>query len=261
MNAAASIDPVALLAPYRANLWLPRYRAGRQGKWSLEIITALTSRGYWGEVHGISGIPILKGPVADGEVAWMSIVPMEMESQEIGIAEAHGHTVVLGLGMGWCAANVALRPSVTRVTVVERDPDVIALMEDMGILTQLPADIAAKITIVQADAFDWTPDAHVDTLQADIWAWIVEPNKWDDVRALHARIRPDRLYFWGQEMEFWRLACRASGSSTPALDNAGLDAIVAGTGLPLITSQTPDRAARIAAGARWWTPQNDTWWA
>ena len=49
---------------------------------------------------------------------WMSISPMEIESQEIG-QHARGHVVVMGLGMGWAAANAALHPAVSQVTVVD----------------------------------------------------------------------------------------------------------------------------------------------
>ena len=169
---------------------------------------------------------------------------MEIESQEIGIATAHGHTVVLGMGMGWCTANVALHPAVERVTVVERDPDVIALIEALGIFAQLPPEAQSKIRVVQDDALTWRPDARVDSLQADIWAKFVEPQKWDDVRRIQANIGAESLYFWGQEMELWRLACRARGG-VPGPARSGRD-------------QAPRRRAGPAPGlsrlARLWRP-------
>ena len=115
-------DPRQLLGEFETSLWLPRLREGQWGRWSLRVIMMLAARGYWGRSYRINGTAILMGPHAKDQAAWMSLVPMEVESQEIGIAAAHGHTAVLGLGMGWCAANVALNPAVDRVTVVERDP-------------------------------------------------------------------------------------------------------------------------------------------
>lgn len=244
----ALIDPRDLLAPYATALWLPRYRSGWHGDWSLRVSLSSAMRGYWGDTCAVNGTTVLTGPATGGETVWMSIVPMEIESQEIGIAAARGHTVVLGLGMGWAAANIALNPAVTRVTVVEHDPSVIALIADLGIFAQLPEPARGKITLVQADAFDWRPDGPVDSLQADIWAKIVEPQKWDDVRRLHANIGADMLYFWGQEMELWRLA----GSPSDRFTRADLDAVVASAGLPLVMSGAPDLADRIARGARWW---------
>jgi len=177
----------------------------------VRIIAMPSARGYWGATYRMDGTVILTGSVKTGAASWMSIVPMEVESQEIGIAAARGHTVVLGLGMGWCAANVALNPAVDRVTVVERDPEVIALIDALGVVDQLPRDIATKIRIVQGDALEWRPDSPVDSVQADIWAKFVEPQKWDDVRRMQDNIGAASLYFWGQEMELWRLACRDLG--------------------------------------------------
>ncbi|MEO9133070.1 MAG: hypothetical protein ABI240_17930, partial [Sphingomonas sp.] len=170
-----TIDPAASFGSFQTNLWRPRYQVGQWGEWSMRVTLTAGARGYWGQTYPIFETPVLMGPSRDGIDTWMSIVPMEVESQEIGIAAAHGHTVVLGLGMGWCAANVALNPAVTRVTVVERDADVIALIGELGIFEQLPAEARAKIDMVQADAFDWAPDTCVDSLQADIWAKVVEP--------------------------------------------------------------------------------------
>ncbi|HEX8191672.1 MAG TPA: hypothetical protein VF552_02120, partial [Allosphingosinicella sp.] len=199
--------------------------------------------------------------------AWMSIVPVEIESQEIGIAAASGHTVVLGLGMGWCAANVALRPEVERVTVVERDPEVVSLVEALGVFEQLPDGARGKIEVVQGDALHWRPDEPVDSLQADIWAKLVEPQKWDEVRRMQDNIEAASLYFWGLELELWRLACRAEGrvpdgfgGEDGADGDAALDALARETGLPLVLDPRPGRGARTAEAARWWTPAEEGWW-
>jgi hypothetical protein len=247
------IDPRPLLGDFISNLWFPYYAQGAWGPWSVRIIAMPSARGYWGATYQMAGTVILTGPVQDGAASWMSIVPMEVESQEIGIAAACGHTVVLGLGMGWCAANVALNPAVDRVTVVERDPDVIALIEGLGIFSQLPPEARAKISVIRADALDWRPDGPVDSVQADIWAQFVEPQKWADVRRIQANIGAGSLYFWGQEMELWRLACRELDRVPDRLDEDMLDHLIRSTGLPLITADRSDYADRIATAAPWWT--------
>jgi hypothetical protein len=257
---AETINPIDLLGQFTTSLWLPRYRAGVWGEWSLRVVLVPGSRGYWGETYPMLGCAVLTGPVRDGDTTWMSIVPMEVESQEIGIAAARGHTVVLGLGMGWATANIALSPAVERVTVIERDSDVIALIADQGVFDQLPSAARNKIVVVNADAFDWRPDVAVDSLQADIWAKVVEPGKWDDVHRLQANIGASSLYFWGQEMELYRLACREAGAIPTDLSDAHVERLAAQTGLPLVLSQEPGLAARITAGAPWWTPNTDGWW-
>jgi hypothetical protein len=254
------IDPRPLLGDFASDLWFPRYRHGVWGPWSVRIIAMMSARGYWGTSYAMQGSVILTGPVDHGAASWMSIVPMEVESQEIGIASAHGHTVVLGMGMGWCAANVALNPAVERVTVVERDPDVIALIGVLGIFEQLPPETRAKITVVRGDALAWRPDAPVDSVQADIWAKFLEPQKWDDARRIQDNIGAGSLYFWGQEMELWRLACRERDALPDRLGQEEIARIAGTLGLPLVCPDRLDYSDRIAAAARWWTPQRPGWW-
>jgi len=260
MDIEAEIDPRATLGDFETELWLPRFREGEFGGWSLRILPMSGARGYWGRLYRMDGAVMLTGPFEETGAAWMSITPMEIESQEIGIAAARGHTVVLGLGMGWCAANVALDPAVERVTVVERDPAIIALVDELGLLDALPGEARAKIELVPGDALAWRPDGRVDTVQADIWAKFVEPQKWDDVRRLQDNIGADAFYFWGQEMELWRLACRVRDAVPERLEAGELEALVAGTGLPLILDGRADHADRIAEAARWWTPREPGWW-
>lgn len=255
-----AVDPRPLLGEFTSDLWFPLYAQGVWEPWSVRIIAMPSARGYWGRVYGMAGTVILAGPVGDGRGSWMSIVPMEVESQEIGIAAARGHTVVLGLGMGWCAANVALNPAVGRVTVVERDPQVIALIEALGIFSQLPAEAREKIRVVQADALEWRSDSPVDSVQADIWAKFLEPQKWDDVHRMQANIGAESFYFWGQEMELWRLACREAGGVPGGLGQDELTRLIEKTRLPLVYPDSPDYTDRIAAAASWWTPKHEGWW-
>jgi hypothetical protein len=253
-------DPGPLPEGFETALWIPDYREGRWGPWSLQVKLVHAGRGYWGRLYGAARIPILMGPFEEGGAAWMSIVPMEVESQEIGIASAHGHTVVLGLGMGWCAANVALNPAVDRVTVVERDPDVLALAKAIDVVGQLPEAARAKIELVWDDALRWRPDAPVDSLQADVWARLVEPRKWGEVHRIQDHVAAGSVYFWGQELELWRLACRAHGQVPERLEDGELAALIAQTGLPLVVDRRPDYPQRIAEAASWWAPREDGWW-
>lgn len=254
------LDPRAALGDFATPLWLPTLDERSVGPWSLRIEPASAARGYWGRLYAVRGMVMLTGPFEEPGAAWMSISPMEVESQEIGIAAACGRTVVIGLGMGWCAANVALNPAVERVTIIERDRDVIALAEALGVLAQLPPEARAKIELVEADAFEWRSDGAVDSLQADIWARFVEPGKWDEVRRMQDNVRAGSIYFWGQELELWRLACRARGEVPERLEEGEIERLAAETGLPLVLDPAPDYAARIAEAARWWTPADEGWW-
>jgi hypothetical protein len=240
---------------FGGDLFFPDYRDGARGAWNVRMVSLAASRGYWGQVYPGLNTAILGRVGAEGRESWMSLLPSEIESQVIGLRAARGHTAVLGLGMGWLAANVALRPEVERVTVVEADPDVIAIVEAMGVMAQLSEAARRKVTIVRGDALSWRPDGPVDTLQADIWLKFVEDRKLADAQRMQANIEARSVYFWGQEMEIWRFACGRLDDAS-ALDWPTVRTIVAeDIRLPLILPDWSDYPERIVAAARWWAPQ------
>ena len=227
----------ALGVPVFETPWhMPRYQLGEQGAWRLLHGGMGLDRGYYSGscVYGGS-TALLRKNVQGGWDTWMSLSPFEIESQELACRHARGHTVVMGLGMGWVTANIALNPAVERVTVVERDPEVIALFQHMQVLEGLPPEAAAKIHIEQADALQWrpAPQQAVDWLYADIWLRLAEPQALAEVQQMQAHVQATQLYFWGQE---WVLAAPlqaswGSPSWAPALAEA-----VAATRLPLLTA-------------------------
>ena len=83
---------------------------------------------------------------------------------------ANGQVVAMGLGLGYFAFRASEKPEVARVTVVERDPDVIALFQE-ELLPQFPN--GEKITVVQDDAFTFAekrlPDFGADFVFVDLW--------------------------------------------------------------------------------------------
>jgi hypothetical protein len=130
------------------------------GEWELRIAGLAFVPGYWSEGRLVAGMAAL----VRGHDSWMSLTPFEYESQEIGIRFAHGHVLIFGLGMGWAAAACAALPAVRSVTVVEKDPEVIALNASLDPFAQLPDAARAKLRLIEADAFDYVPDRPVDLL-------------------------------------------------------------------------------------------------
>ena len=59
----------------------------------------------------------------------MSLSPVEIESLAPHVPRMQGHVVIAGLGIGLALYNALLRRAARVVTVVERNPDVIALFE------------------------------------------------------------------------------------------------------------------------------------
>lgn len=218
---------------FTTDLFMPRYRDDHQGRWKMNIGATVMDRGYWGQHYISSGMPALLRHDENGEwETWMSLSPFELESQELAVRHAHGHMVIMGLGMGWIAVNAALNRATHRVTVIERDPEVRALFERGGVLEQLPSEASEKITLTAADALEWIPDEPVDLLYPDIWLRIAEPATLPDTRRMQANVQAKQLYFWGQELILERIA-RAANNGEEA-DEAGLRRAFEELGLPLL---------------------------
>jgi voltage-gated potassium channel Kch len=239
------------LPQFHTDLFVPHYRPMRHGDWELRISAMNLVPGYW------SGTVLVRDMAAllrHGQT-WMSMTPYEIESQEIGVRLSHGHVLIFGLGMGWSAAASALREEVAAVTVVERDPDVIALYRTLAVEDQLPPAARAKIRIVEGDAYAYRPELPVDLLMPDIWYPLVSDGRVAEVGRMQANVGAGAIYFWGQEMEIARHAVAAGR----AVDPAGIAATIADFGLPLIGPAVPGYAGKVAlVSARWmrgrWLP-------
>ncbi|MGZ8348110.1 MAG: hypothetical protein ACXWUP_13460 [Allosphingosinicella sp.] len=234
---------------FEGELFVPEYRPIVQGDWELRIMALGMAPGYWSAPAMTAGMPAL---IRRGET-WMSITPLEYESQQIGIRAAHGHVLIFGLGLGWAAAATAALPDVDAVTVIENDPDVLAMHRALDPFAQLPRAARAKLRLIEGDAFRYRPVARVDLLMPDIWYPLVSDGRLDEVRRMQDHVGARAIYFWGQELEPARHAVAAGRQ----LDASGIAATTAATGLPLIGPDTPDYADRLVAAARRW--MRDRW--
>ena len=232
------------LARFQTDLFLPRYRPARSGDWELRVAEMAIMPGYWSGPVLVEQMAVL---LRGGE-AWMSITPFELESQGLGVREGRGHVLIFGLGLGWAACASAALPGVEAVTVVERDPDVLALHRALDIFAQLPAEAQGKVRLIEGDAFAYVPDRPVDLLLPDIWLPLVSEGRVDEVRAMQANVGAARIHFWGQELELARHAVAAGR----ALDAAGIAATIADWGLPLAGTHDPAYPERLGAAAHHW---------
>src|SRR4051794_37144320 len=260
MPSDAVVIPQGLVGPggaalYETDLFRPVYRPTRGERWRLDVVPMCMVTGYWSGPQLVTDMAALVRVEGEGASirTWMSMTSMEIESQELGCRAAFGHTVVMGLGMGWATANAALRPDVTAVTVVEFDPEVIAMIGEIGVFGQLPHKAQAKISVVRGDALTYTPDIPADTLLADIWLPINGDDRVEQVRSMRVNTGASRVYFWGQEMVIARQA-RDLGLSLEGGDvgRANVARIVAELGLPLIGPELPDYPEMIAQAAAKW---------
>jgi hypothetical protein len=87
----------------------------------------------------------------DGGV-WMTSLPIEQRQTDELVAEAHGRVLVGGLGIGYAVAALSGKKAVKTITVVEKEPDVIRLVEPWLQRNKKP------VTVVHADLFDYLHD-------------------------------------------------------------------------------------------------------
>lgn len=102
--------------------------------------------------------------VADGELQ-MTDTPAEKADHLDPVRHATGECLVMGLGIGMVATAMALKPEVTKITVIEKNADVIALVAP---------HLSPKIEVIHADALTWEPPPGKkwDVIWHDIWPTI-----------------------------------------------------------------------------------------
>ena len=174
---------------------IPSYRAGHIGNWRLERQVQPVLRGYFRGLQYAGENWLL----TRGDRVWMSLSPLEVESLAPHVPHMRGHVVIAGLGMGLALYNALLRPAVRRVTVVERDPEVIALFDAIrGAEWPFPN----RAAIERGDALMWRSPEPVDYLYADIWDRLGSPEAAADMRTMCRNLRPKAAGFWGMEANF-----------------------------------------------------------
>lgn len=220
--------------------WLPQYRAGKYGAWSCKPTPKLTrtTTGYF-RFHRTQqpGWMIRrKGTI------WMSLAAMECESHMPHIAAARGHVVVAGLGMGFVTFNIMRKPEVTKVTVLERDREVIKLMDQISDWRSWP-----KIELVEGDALAYQPNEPVDFLYADIWSHLGDEQAPELTQAIQANVQAARVGWWGQELDFFGW-CQKKNLAPLQISDRNYRAFVRDSAMPVIGAEWPGYA-RLAAAA------------
>lgn len=101
---------------------------------------------------------------------WMAVKPNEIETMKPALNRISKRVVTFGLGLGYFVYMASLNPDVEHITVVEKDPRVIALFKNQ-ILPQFPTP--EKLSIVLADAFAFVQNPEYsrsfDFAFADLW--------------------------------------------------------------------------------------------
>jgi len=204
-------------------------------RWTLKRLPRMPIvRGYF------RGLQPMKHPnwilLRDNEI-WMSLTPMEMESQAPHLLAAYGHTVIMGFGMGMLTYNVLQNENVTKVTVVELEREVVDLIDDASFMNDWPN--IDKLEMVYADALTWSPPAPVDVVLADIWANLGETSLRTDMQQIQKNVNPTVIAGWGMELDY--IDWMSDNGFVPGNeDMENYLAYIKDVGLPLIEQDNPD---------------------
>lgn len=228
---------------------LPGYRPARVGDWRLARYGRGPVEGY---LPGVVMEPC-RHVLHRGATPWMSSSLMEQESHAFHVRRAEGLVVAAGLGMALYAYAAARKPEVERVVVVEREPEVIALLGEATGLADWPE--RGKLTILEGDALAPELPERIaaasggrrpDYLYADIWPELDAAGAPAETAALAEALRPAAAGWWGQELAFGRW-CRDEGR---APDAAALRLFARRSGVPIPASEGYARFCRDIARAR-----------
>jgi hypothetical protein len=225
---------------------VPSYRVGQFGAWELKRQFQPVLRGYFRGLQTCRENYLL---VREDRV-WMSLSPVEIESLAPHVPHMRGHVVIAGLGMGLALYNALLRPAVRRVTVLERDAEVIALF---GAIAGPEWSAPDRFVIEQADACAWRSPEPVDYLYADIWDEFGAPEAAPDTRAMCRNLRPKAAGYWGMETDFVSFLARSR--CKPPVTRSQFRAWARTLGMPIVAyanrawlSRIPDVATQLIFG-------------
>lgn len=188
---------------FNTKYYLPKFKCNTIGNCKIIEFENCIEDGYFSNSWYLKKMfSLLKRKDTNSESwdIWMSLSPSEIESQQIACDLACGHTVVMGLGLGFSALNIAKNINVNKVTVIENDENIIELFNKSIILNDIPKGVMEKISIINSNSLNWKPNCFVDFLYIDIWLELNHPNTLNQVKLMQKNISASKVFFWGQEV-------------------------------------------------------------
>lgn len=206
------------------------------------------SSGHWTLMHEKTHPPIVRGyfrgmqpwPTGfDGgnwvlrkkDTIWMSLSPMELESQGHHAFAARGRVLVMGLGMGVLLANVMRKGSVKEVVVVEREQAIIDMVRNQ--IERFRWAGARKVTFVCYDALKYEDISGYDVALVDIWPSIGDTAIRRDMQRIARNVPAKEYAAWSGELDFisW---CMEAGVPAGGVKGEHWGRYSDGIGVPLI---------------------------
>lgn len=198
----ASSEVAALIAAVRDATML--YRPMSRGAAKLDVVkcSGFVQRYLASDMHINGSLDVARLSIG-GEV-FMSTCPMEIESHQLPIALAKGDVLVGGLGMGYYVQQILDKEKVRSVTVVEKEPGVIALYKVLF-------GSHPKLSIIQGSMFNFKSQTHYDFAYIDLWPDLDIDRVCTDMRLVAQQVTADRYFAWGTErLVFEELSKRVS---------------------------------------------------
>lgn len=135
--------------------------------------------------------------IIEDEYIWMSLIPHEINTMKDAIDLAKGNVLVMGLGLGYFAFMVSNKDNVNKVTIIEKDKNVITLFNEYLLPLFRHKE---KINIIEDDAFKYLDNNkhnHFDFAFIDIWHNV------GDGFPLWVKFKPYEKIYKGTEFTYW----------------------------------------------------------
>lgn len=117
-----------------------------------------------------------------GNEVWMTDAEFECYSNQKIVIRAYGDVLVAGLGLGLILGPMLAMEDISSVTVLEKSPDVIALVG--------PWYQSEKLTIIEANVHEWTPPKKAyNFVYFDIWPNVPNSDQRAEISTLKKRYR------------------------------------------------------------------------
>lgn len=118
-----------------------------------------------------------------GNTLFMSDTDMEKRTNYEVVHRAHGHVLIAGLGLGLILVPILRKKEVTAVTVIEKYPDVVALVA--------PQFNDPRLNIITVDIHEWMPPKgqKFNVIYFDIWS-DQSTDDLEEMGKLHRRFAP-----------------------------------------------------------------------
>lgn len=177
-------------------------KPAESGAWRVEPFEITDSDSNWAAISDPRG-RIYSGRyvrLMQSHTVVMSDTFMERMTNYDVVRQARGNVFVAGLGIGMILVPILAKPEVRIVMVAERFDEVIEMVEPQ-LRAYLPADQAAKLTVVKLNALSMEPLNGWDTIYFDIWPTMNSDN-YEEMKLLHRK--HNRRRNPGAWIESWR---------------------------------------------------------